>query len=415
MSFSFAILRTKKLKTFGNIAGSLSHNYRTRDTPNADVSRTHDNRHTRKTAQQAESAIRARIPEKRRKDAVLCVEYLITASPDWSGWTDDRKENYFREALDWLKERHGAENVCAVTIHEDESTPHLVAYVVPIKDNKLNCKHFLGGREKLRDMQTSFANRVSRFDLSRGVEGSRAHHTTIKQYYADINNRTPVKLHMPSAEEITLPDKKLFEPVKSYAQNVASVTINAIADTVTQKIARLHKEIDRLKQSNADMKRTVDAVQIVARPYLRAIDGLRTDEVQAIVATIDNTRKTIDSDRAHEQQAKEQAKEQARAERAARREQQRADTLRRNGADLLASKRAGASYSGRVLSINHETGHIVQQTRLGKVLHTLKNTSIEAGRSYTISYDGQNRAKIAPEHDLSRFKGSHARVVAKDR
>lgn len=411
---SFAILRTKKLKTFGNIAGSLSHNYRTRDTPNADANRTDNNRHMHKTAQQAESAIRARIPEKRRKDAVLCVEYLITASPEWSGWTDDRKEKYFKEALDWLKERHGDENVCAVTIHEDESTPHLVAYVVPLKDNKLNCKHFLGGREKLRDMQTSFANRVSRFDLSRGVEGSRAHHTTIKQYYADINNRTPVKLNMPSVEQITLPDKKLFEPVKTYAQNVASVTINAIADTVTQKIERLHKEIDRLKQSNVDMKRTVDAVRLVAKPYLRAIDGLRTDEVQAIVATIDNTRKTIDSDRAHEQQAKEQAKEQARAERAARREQQRADMLQRYGADALASKRANASYSGRVLSINHETGHIVQETKFGKVLHTLKNASLEVGQSYIITYDGQNRAKIALDYDLSRFKGS-SRKLAKDR
>ena len=32
---AFAILRAEKLKTMGNIGGSLAHNYRTIDTPNA--------------------------------------------------------------------------------------------------------------------------------------------------------------------------------------------------------------------------------------------------------------------------------------------------------------------------------------------------------------------------------------------
>lgn len=39
---SFAILRTAKLKSFGELGGSLSHNYRTRFTPNADKSGFHD-------------------------------------------------------------------------------------------------------------------------------------------------------------------------------------------------------------------------------------------------------------------------------------------------------------------------------------------------------------------------------------
>ena len=46
-----------------------------------------------------------------------------------------------------LEDRHGKENVIATTIHRDESTPHLVAYVVPLVDGKLNAKKFLGGRE----------------------------------------------------------------------------------------------------------------------------------------------------------------------------------------------------------------------------------------------------------------------------
>ena len=41
------------------------------------------------------TAIRDRIPEKRRKDAVLCIEHLITASPEWDGWGDPKREKYF--------------------------------------------------------------------------------------------------------------------------------------------------------------------------------------------------------------------------------------------------------------------------------------------------------------------------------
>ena len=39
----YAILRTAKIKSVGGIAGSLTHNYRTAPTPNADSERTHMN------------------------------------------------------------------------------------------------------------------------------------------------------------------------------------------------------------------------------------------------------------------------------------------------------------------------------------------------------------------------------------
>ncbi|WP_171254563.1 plasmid recombination protein, partial [Acinetobacter baumannii] len=83
---AYAILRVQKLKTMGDIGGSISHNYRTRYTPNADPSKTVNNEHDLQTAAEALEAIKGRIPEKHRKDAVLCVEHLITASPEWAGW-----------------------------------------------------------------------------------------------------------------------------------------------------------------------------------------------------------------------------------------------------------------------------------------------------------------------------------------
>ena len=43
---------------------------------------------------------------------------------------------YFRDSLEWLKQRHGAENVVYAGIHRDETTPHMYAYVVPRDRNQ---------------------------------------------------------------------------------------------------------------------------------------------------------------------------------------------------------------------------------------------------------------------------------------
>jgi hypothetical protein len=105
----------------------------------------------------------------------------------------------FEKSVDWLIAKHGAENVLACTIHLDEKTPHLCAYVVPMHEGKLNARHFLGGREKLSKMQTDFANQMAEFGLQRGIEGSKATHTTVKEYYSKLN--TPEKaISLPSVE-----------------------------------------------------------------------------------------------------------------------------------------------------------------------------------------------------------------------
>ncbi|MEX5538991.1 plasmid recombination protein, partial [Pseudomonas syringae] len=80
------------------------------------------------------------IPQKVRKNGVLCIETLMTASPEWQGWHNASKEAaLFEKSKAWLVEKFGAENVIATSIHRDETTPHLVAYIVPLdpQTNKL--------------------------------------------------------------------------------------------------------------------------------------------------------------------------------------------------------------------------------------------------------------------------------------
>lgn len=190
---NFAIIRTAKLKSFGAVIGSARHTFREIPTPNADKERTHLNKTEGAQSSLALArAVKAKLPEKRRKDAVICIEYLITASPEWWKKTPASRQNGFLQAsIDWLKTRHGAENVVCLNVQLDETSPHLVAYVVPLtKDGRLSARDFLGGPAKMTAMQTEFAKVVgSRFGLQRGLQGSKAIHTTASQFNAALQKK----------------------------------------------------------------------------------------------------------------------------------------------------------------------------------------------------------------------------------
>ena len=104
--------------------------------------------------------------------------------------TDAEKEFLIKRK--WLKDKHGSENVVGLSIHRDETTPHLVAYVVPIDEKgNLNARHFLGGRNKLSQIQTDFAEHVKGLGLKRGLRDQRQS-IKIKDYYAEIQKPLPV-------------------------------------------------------------------------------------------------------------------------------------------------------------------------------------------------------------------------------
>ena len=218
---AYAIYRTQKLKSFGEIGGSLSHTYRTRPTPNADESRIHLNEHSLETYNSCFAAIKNSIPEKRRKNAVLCIEHLITASPEWSGWNTEKESEFFDKSLEFVKQKYGSENVIAHSIHRDETTPHLIVYVLPIDEKGgLNAKKWLGGRAKLSQTQTDFANEVKSLGLERGLENSKARHKTLKKYYAEGKKPTPkveeIKYEIQPIDYDLIPKMGLLETTSSF-------------------------------------------------------------------------------------------------------------------------------------------------------------------------------------------------------
>jgi hypothetical protein len=272
----YAILRTAKLKTMGNIGGSLAHSYRTIETLNADPNRTPNNYHIVATPEAVKQAIKDRLPEKRRSDAVLCIEYLITASPEWEGWGKSQEVDFFKRASLWLTDKHGKENVAGISIHRDISTPQLVAYVVPIDERgRLNCKEFLGGRAKLSKMQTDFANTVTDLGLTRGKEGSKAKHTSIKAYYHDINHARDFSITTVS------PKPEIFESKASYGEKVKAAVIKQVEPTV-KAASSILMDYEKVKVDKSLTEGSYDTLKKRVEPYLVAIGGLNQEEIARV-------------------------------------------------------------------------------------------------------------------------------------
>lgn len=268
----YCILRAEKLTSFGSIAGSAKHTFREIPTPNADAGRTHLNKTWgAQDAAAVRAAIEARLPAKRRKDAVLAIEYLVTASPEWFKAAPAAQQNaYFAATVRWLEARHGKANVVCVNMQLDETSPHLVAYVVPLtRDGRLSAKDFLGGRKVLTQMQTEFAQMVGApVGLQRGIEGSKATHTTAKQYAVALQKNPTLAAPQPPAPSIadrfTGKAKQLevdhqaalaqHLALVEQARNVAEVSRHARAQQAAA-LERMRREVDAAKQYQVDAAR----------------------------------------------------------------------------------------------------------------------------------------------------------------
>ena len=230
-AMKYAILRTQKLKATGAVWRSLKHAFREQPTPNADPERAANNAHLgASSAREAMEKVRARLPDKRRKDAVLAIEYLITASPEAMQAMDARgRDAYFNDALKWLRERHGGANVVYAGIHRDESTPHMYAYVVPLDEStgRLNARKWLGGHASvLSEMQTDFAEKVgARHGLERGIKGSRAKHERVSRHYGLVNQAADKAAELGMLDKASIavgkPTKKAQEAFESADSTLA--------------------------------------------------------------------------------------------------------------------------------------------------------------------------------------------------
>lgn len=287
-------MRCKKLAALGSVAASMQHCYRERETHNADGERTPDNQHLgAKSTDEAMGKLRALLPEKRRKDAVLAVEYVMTASPEWfDKATPEQEKAFFQRSLQWLADKYGADRIVTASIHRDEATPHLSAFVVPLtQDKRLSAKEFIGSREKMRADQTSYAGCVADLGLERGIEGSKATHQTIQQHYAAVQRGvTPKATLSPTSLEPRVLEKAgfmaktvlgrgdLVESPEMIAERLTKAVNDGFAGTIATASTALQerRRAKEMQDTANDLRKRLDSIQ---GPF----KGLTKDQVKEVL------------------------------------------------------------------------------------------------------------------------------------
>ena len=166
----YAILRFQKRKA-GGVAACERHNERKKEAyksnPDIDMERSKNNYHLiappKYTYKKEINRMVAEAGCRTRKDSVMMVETLITASPEFMNQLlPEEQKAYFQTALDFISERVGKQNILSAVVHMDERTPHMHLCFVPITpDNKLSAKAILGNQKSLSEWQTAYHERMS--------------------------------------------------------------------------------------------------------------------------------------------------------------------------------------------------------------------------------------------------------------
>lgn len=294
----YAIYRTAKIKTNSQIVASANHMTRAVDTPNADPDRAHLNRVLIGSGDPAADVMRL-LPEVgqrdpktdkmlRRTNSVLAIEILITTSPEW--WaeaTEPQKIAWEIDSMNWLKAEYGETNVAHLRIHGDETTPHLTGYIVPRDPDTgaLNCRHWLGERQQLRDQQTAYALAVEHLGLQRGVRGSTATHEAVRRVYGAVDApQQAVRVPVPSkltmspetwAAEATAQMLKGLEPTiarAAFADTERTKRKSAEAQTVKER-----GRADRAEKARDEQKAVADRMRALPIPDVLDALGLTPD------------------------------------------------------------------------------------------------------------------------------------------
>ena len=283
---AYAIMRAKKLANMGSVAASMQHCYRERETHNADQERTPDNQHlVAKNTDEAMGKLRDLLPEKRRKDAVLAVEYVMTASPEWFAQATPKQEKeLFQRSLQWLADKYGADRIVTASIHRDEATPHLSAFVVPLtQDKRLSAKEFIGSRDKMRADQTTYAACVAELGLERGIEGSKATHQTIQQHYAAVERGVkPLATITSNAVQPRVLRKGLFSSDVETPEAVAERLTKAVNEGFAGTIAMASTALQERRRAK-ELESTANGLRKRLETLHGAFKGLTKDQVTQVL------------------------------------------------------------------------------------------------------------------------------------
>lgn len=275
------VCRIAKLKSIGALGGAYEHNLRLKDIPNADerkmtynieltdrpqgksyVDVFHEKINNSPWYKDGAHAI--------AKNAIYAAEFMLTFGHEATDQID--VDAWAKDNYRWLCEHFGGEqNVISAILHVDERTSHIHAIVMPMDEKgKLSYTKYLGGkRYRLSEVQDNYHEEVGqKYQLERGMKGSKATHQDIDAFYSMVNEVVAVQ-ELPEPEQKTGLFKK-GESAKEYHELAVSgqkkieklecSLQQKIADAVTKATMALQQTCDSLKKKYQETKGKLDTL-----------------------------------------------------------------------------------------------------------------------------------------------------------
>ena len=183
MSKNYAITRVKKHRHLSQLVYLLNHHLRSVMVPNADPTKAHKNEIL---LQRDVQDFLEEVPKGSKKNACRFVDCIFAAS---RFDTPEQAKQWEKSTFEFIKKEFGEENLALVVVHNDETTKHIHVIFKPVNPNtkKLGAGHWFDGRMKMKAYQERYFQSVKDLGFDRGDPAKRAHHTTIKEFYAQVN------------------------------------------------------------------------------------------------------------------------------------------------------------------------------------------------------------------------------------
>lgn len=303
----YAIMRFAKRKR-GSVNSMEAHNERQKEqyksNPDIDTVKSAGNYHLIQPQHKYYAEIMSRVEAAKcrvRKDSVLMIETLITASPEFmTARSTAEQREYFEHALTFIRKEMGETNVFAATVHMDERNPHMHVCMVPLTpDKRLSAKTIMGNQKKLSEWQTKFHEHMSARwnELERGASAMETHRKhipvwlykkaqrldkqaeKIKQSLEDINVFNAGKKREEALNSLTmwLPEAERFTAQVKGTQDY----INQLVDTssaLAKKLSEKEERYTELSMEAAYMRHSLKAQQ-------RLLDRIPRDVMEELKRT----------------------------------------------------------------------------------------------------------------------------------
>lgn len=200
-----------------------------------------------------------------RKNAVLAVEMVLSASPEY--FKDQAcLDIWVKKNMEWLKKEYGKNLVNAV-LHLDEQTPHIQAFIVPLdKKNKLNCRSIFGGVKNMVALQTKSFEAVKSLGIERGEpkDITGVTHKTTAQWRKEMQEMDVEKTSFQkSIEEVPCITSNITGLVtaKKADEYYKKAMLDAVKKTYAPKMIKASKDALKLKAENKKLKKLNEEIQ----------------------------------------------------------------------------------------------------------------------------------------------------------